>query len=75
LNYHSYYEWCSEGESSVNCIRDVTPWNITSYKSMFNCIYFVIWLYAWLERVEVCLELVMCEFLDVNVELCGVLLS
>ena len=56
----------------LNC---VTPWNITSYKSMFNCIYHVIWLYGWLEWVEVWLELVMCEFLDVDVELCGVLLS
>jgi len=44
----------------------VTPWDIISYKSMFNCIYCVIWLYDRLEWVEVCLELVMCEFLDVE---------
>jgi len=42
---------------------------------MFNYIYHVIWLYGWLEWVEVWLELVICEFLDVDVELCGVLLS
>jgi len=49
-------------------IHDVTPWNITIYKSMFNCIYHVIWLYGWL-------ELVMYEFLDVDAKLCGVLLN
>ena len=42
---------------------------------MFNCIYCVIWLYDRLEWFEVCLELVMCEFLNMDVELCGVLLS
>ena len=42
---------------------------------MFNCIYCVIWVYNRLEQVEVCLEWVMCEFLDVDVELCGVLLG
>ena len=54
---------------------DVTPWNIANYKSMFNCIYHVIWLYDWLEWVEVWCELVMCYLLDANVELCGVLLT
>ena len=53
----------------------VTPWNVINYKSMFNSIYCVVWLYDRLEWVEVCLELVMCEYLDMDVELCGVLLS
>ena len=48
---------------------NVTPWDIISYKSMFNCIYCVIWLYDTLEWVEICLELVMCEFIDMDVEL------
>jgi len=52
-----------------------TPWNIISYKLTFNCIYCDVWLYDRLEWVEVCLELFMCEFLDIDVELCGVLLS
>jgi len=60
---------------TVIFIMSVTPWNIANYKSMFNCIYHVIWLYGWLEWVEVWLELVMCDLLDVDVELYGVLLS
>ena len=54
---------------------DVTPWNVINYKLMFDCIYCVVWPYDRLEWVELCLELVMCEFRDMNVELCGVLLS
>ena len=46
----------------------VTPWNSANYKLMFNCIYRVIWLYVWLEWVEVWLELVMYDLIDV--ELC-----
>ena len=46
-----------------------------NYKLMFNCIYHVIWLYDWLEWVKVWCELVMCHLIDVDVELCGVLLT
>ena len=53
--------------------KDVTPWDFISYKSMFNCINCVVWLYDRIEWVEVCLELVMCESLDIDVELCGIL--
>jgi len=31
----------------------VTPWNIYSYKLMFNCIHLVIWLYGWFEWFEI----------------------
>ena len=53
----------------------VTPWNFANCKSMFKCIYCVIWLYGWLGWVEVWCELAMCDLLDVDVELCGVVLT
>ena len=80
-NLQQWMSWWQCKQEKEKClqialnIEHVTPWNITNYKSMFNYIYHIIWLYGWLEWVEVWLELVMCEFLDVDVELCGVLLS
>ena len=74
LYYNEKYFFIIKAKEKVrNCIIIstniyVTPWNIISYKSMFNCIYYVIWLYDRLEWVEVFLELVMCEFLDMDVE-------
>ena len=42
---------------------------------MFKCISCVIWLCDWLGWVEVLYELAMCDLFDVDVELCGVLLT
>jgi len=53
----------------------VMPWYFANCKSMFKSIYHVIWLYDWLGWVEVWCELSMCDLLDVDVELCGVLLT
>ena len=38
-------------------------------------IYCVIWLCDWLGWVKVLCKLVMCDLLDVDIELCGVLLT
>ena len=53
----------------------VTPKNLTNFKSMFNIFSYVIWLFDWFEWVELLCELAMCDFLDVDVDLYGVVFT
>jgi len=58
--------------SNFDITRSVTPWNFANCKSMFSVFPM---LFDWFGWVEVLCKLAMCDFLDVDVELCGVLLT